>query len=128
MFTSFKRERLVREALKGIAGQRAVGYLEPGNLLNVEGAPPQEEWFDLAVQTALIRGWVAVLYDAMPGAVVGQTAGAFSPPPKYTKQTTYRLTEGGWAALHRSHGWTVWTFWVALFALLGTLWQIVGPL
>lgn len=117
MFESIKRERAIRRALHAIARQRVVSILQPGNVLLVERSPPHEEWFEIAVRTSHIRGWVEVLHEAVPSGTLQATGG--SPLPlEIRPRTVYRLTEGGWAVIHRAHGWLIATFIVALLSLV----------
>jgi hypothetical protein len=117
-----ERERNIRHALKLIAKQRVVAVLQPGRVLVIENSP-HPEWFDAAIQTALIRGWVAVLHDAVPS---GQRDTAQSAlPQQMPSRTVYRLTEAGWSVLHGTHGWTVATFVVSFLAMLAALVAIV---
>lgn len=108
------RERQIRKALKIISGQRVVMVLQPGNVLVIENSPNPGEWFDAAVQTCRIRGWVEVLHDGIPSAELKFRGGSpdwAQPEPK----VHYRLTDGGWNAIHRSHALLIVT--VVLSAL-----------
>ena len=116
------RERNVREALKLVASQRVVLVLQPGNVFVIENSP-KPDWFEPAVQTALIRGWVAVLHDAVPSGQMDTATSAL--PDQMPPRTVYRLTEGGWSVIHGSHGWIVATFLVSFLAMLASLVAIV---
>lgn len=118
MLETFKRERAIRKALRAIARQRVVLVLQPGNVLVVERSPLNEEWFDVAVRTSHIRGWVDVVHDSIPSATVQFEGGNLVFPQGMTPKSIYRLTEGGWAVIHRSHAWLIATFVVALLSLL----------
>jgi hypothetical protein len=113
MLHNFRRERQVRRALKAIARQRVAMVLQPGNVQVVELSPPDEEWFDLGVRTCLIRGWVEVLHENLPTSPVRFEGSNLVSPPQLKLKTHYRLTEGGWAVLNRSHGWVLATFLVS---------------
>jgi hypothetical protein len=121
MLEHFRRERAVRKAMHAIAKQRAVMFVEPGHVLVVEHATPDEEWFDVAVQTCLIRGWADVLHDAVPTGDLSSQGGEIVLPQSMTPKAMYRLTEGGWAAINRSHAWVIGTFMVALVTLVATV-------
>jgi hypothetical protein len=115
--TSVSRERLIRKTLKKIAGQRVVGILQPGDIWIVEKALADDEGVKGAIQTCRIRGWIDILYDAIPAGEIlddGQLGSAFAS----RKKPVYRLTEAGWNAIHRLHGWVFATFIVSLAALL----------
>ena len=117
MFESFTRERQIRKALKIIAGQRVVLILQPGNVFVIENSPMATDWFEQAVQTCRIRGWVDVLHEGTPSAPLefqGRKP-IFDNPTKPT--TFYRLTDGGWNAIHRSHALLIVTVILSTLSL-----------
>lgn len=118
MFEDLRRERDVRRALRAIARQRVALVLQPGNFPVVECSPPDEEWFDVGVRTCHIRGWVEVLYEGMPTGALRMEGSSPVFPAQMSPKTHYRLTEGGWTVLNRSHGWVIATFTVALMSLV----------
>jgi hypothetical protein len=118
MFEGFRREREVRRALKAISGQRVAIVLQPGNVQVIERSPPKEEWFELGVQTCLIRGWVEVLHADLPTGMMKFSGSNPVFPEQITPTTHYRLTEGGWAVLNRSHAWIVATFLISAVGLV----------
>lgn len=128
MLETFKRERAVRRALHAIARQRVVLVLQPGNVLVVELSPPDEEWFDIAVRTCHIRGWVDVLHDSIPSGTVLYEGSNPVFPGEMKPKTIYRLTEGGWTVIHRSHGWLIATFLVGLLSLVAGVASVVVTL
>lgn len=117
MFDDFRRERQVRRALRAIARQRVALVLQPGNYQVVERSPPNEEWFQLGVRTAQIRGWVEVLHENMPTGTVQMEGNTPQLPTSMIPETHYKLTEGGWAVLNRSHAWVLATFIVSAVSL-----------
>ncbi len=117
MFEGIRRERQIKKALRAIARQRVALVLQPGGVVVVEKAPPDEEWFDVAARTCLIRGWVAVLYEAIPTANLELNGRDPVLPSTGKHKPFYRLTEGGWTVLNRSHGWVVATFVVTALGL-----------
>jgi hypothetical protein len=121
MFDNFRRERQVRRALKALSRQRVAMVLQPGNVQVVELSPPDEEWFELGVRTCLIRGWVEVLHENLPTGAVRLDGRAPVMPSQMAPRTHYRLTEGGWAVLNRSHGWVLATFLVSSLGLLAAV-------
>ena len=129
LFESLKRERSIRRALHAIARQRVILVLQPGNVPVVERSPPEEEWFDIAVRTCQIRGWVEILYDSIPSRTLAHYKGG---EPTFqgdtTHKTVYRLTEGGWSVIHRSHGWVVATFAVAVLGLIAAAASVIVTL
>ena len=118
MFETFRRERQVRKALRAISRQRVALVLQPGNVQVVEQSPPDAEWFDLGVRTCLIRGWVEVLHENLPTGAVLMLGKTPVPPSQFSPKTHYRLTEGGWAVLNRSHSWVLATFLVSSLGLM----------
>ena len=122
MFENIRRERLIRAALRAIARQRVALILQPDNVMVVENSAPDAEWFDLAVQTAHIRGWVEILHDSIPvGSVRFEGNNPIISQPREMKQKAmYRLTEGGWAVINRVHTWVVATFLISLLTLIVT--------
>ena len=118
MLDDFIRERQIRRALKAIARQRVAIVLQPGNVQVVERSPPREEWFDLGVRTCLIRGWVEVLHENLPTGRVRMQGNTPSVPEAMTPATHYKLTEGGWAVLNRSHAWVLATFMASTVGLV----------
>jgi len=117
MFDTWRRERQIRRSLRAIARQR-VAIVLPGNVQVVEMSPPNEEWFELGVRTCLIRGWVEVLHENLPTGTVRFSGDTPVPPHQMTPKTHYKLTEGGWAVLNRSHAWVLATFLVSSLALM----------
>jgi len=118
MFENFIRERQVRRALKAIARQRVTLILQPGDVELIELSPPDEEWFQLGMRTARIRGWVEVLHENLPTGTVQMKGNSPQLPNNMTPKTHYRLTEAGWAVLNRSHAWVLATFIVSSVALV----------
>ena len=119
MLHHFRRERKIRRALGAISRQRVALVLQPGNVQVIECSPPrEEEWFDIGVRTCLIRGWVEVLHDDMPTGKLKFEGSNPQFPREMPHETHYRLTEGGWAVLNRSHGWVIATFIISIIGLL----------
>jgi hypothetical protein len=113
MFDDLLREREVRKALRAIARQRVALVHQPSNFQVIERGLPNEEWFQVAVRTAEIRGWVAVLHQDMPTGKLQMHGNEPQFPSNMTPETHYKLTEGGWAVLNRSHAWVLATFMVS---------------
>lgn len=84
----------------------------------VERSPPREEWFELGVRTALIRGWVEVLHENLPTGAVQMLGTVPQLPRSMTPETHYKLTEGGWAVLNRTQAWLLATFMVSAMGLV----------
>ena len=118
MFDDFRRERQVKRSLRAIARQRVAIVLQPGNVQVVERSPPREEWFELGVRTAQIRGWVEVLHENLPTGTVQLQGNVPRLPTSMEPATHYKLTEGGWAVLNRDHAWLLATFIVSAVGLV----------
>jgi hypothetical protein len=119
MLQHLRRERQIRRALRAVSRQRVALVLQPGNVPVIECSPPHDqEWFDTGIRTCLIRGWVEVLHDDMPTGKLNFSGSNPQLRPNMMPQTHYRLTEGGWAVLNRSHGWVIATFVVSIIGLL----------
>ena len=109
MFDGIQREWFVRRTLRRMARQRVVTVLQPGNVWVIEGAPAVADRRVVAAQrTCHMRGWVEGLSSAVPQGELGPrgelpTTGLANVAP------VYRLTEAGWNAVHRIHGWVVFT-------------------
>jgi hypothetical protein len=117
MLEDFLRERQVRKALRAIASQRVAMWDPQREMIVLEKSPSREEWFELGVRTALIRGWVQVLHEHLPtGQVTFQGKDPIF-PRSASLMTHYKLTEGGWAVLNRSHAWVLATFLVSAISL-----------
>jgi hypothetical protein len=112
----FRRERTIRRVLRQLARQRVVSVLQPGNVWLIERALENTEDHEAALRTCHMRGWVEPLADSIPGATLGPDANL---PPDFAfdrSQPLYRLTDSGWAAIHRTH---VLALLSALIALVG---------
>jgi hypothetical protein len=121
MFDDLRRERQVRRALRAIARQRVVMVLNPGGVQVVEKSPPNQEWFEVGIRTCHIRGWVEVLHESLPTGSIQMQGRTPLLPAEMTPMTHYRITEGGWAVLNRSHGWVMATFVTSGFGLVAGL-------
>ena len=114
MFTGWKRERNVRKVLIGLARQRVVLVLKPTNVWIIENAMQRDEDAEASLATCLMRGWVEPLHEDMPVGDLDPNNLSFPLPPFTRRETTLRLTEGGWAALNRAHVWTLVGIMIAI--------------
>jgi hypothetical protein len=99
VFHDWKAEHRIRKTLRGLARQRVATILQPGNVLVVENAGPDDEATSIDLRTCHLRGWVEPIADSLPhGTVEGflSTGVAFS-----GVAPVYRLTGEGWAAIYR---------------------------
>ncbi len=101
-------ERDIRLTLKRLAGQRCALVLQPGNVWVIENALGYSEQIEAALNTAHMRGWVEQIHNAVPSGTLGPN-GELPPPDKLVTRISplWRLTEGGWAVVNRSHGWAL---------------------
>jgi hypothetical protein len=121
-FIDWKRERFIRKVLTRISRQRVAIILQPGNVWAVERAVSEDQPnVAEALRTCHMRGWVEPLSDAIPKA-------NFTPKGNLTESLEikgsspiYRLTEGGWNVIKRTHGWIILTFIIAAATLFATL-------
>jgi len=118
MFTGWKRERQIRKVLTGLARRRVVAVLQPGGVWVIEKALKRDDDAEAALATCLMRGWVEPLHDDMPVGDLDPNNLPSSPQPFTRTETTYRLTEGGWAALNRAHAWTLAGIIVAVVGVI----------
>lgn len=125
--SSMRRERNVRAALHAIARQR-VALVLPNNIPVIECATPDDEWFDIAVRTCHLRGWVEVLHERVPHGRLAFDESGPALPVEMKPKTIYRLTEGGWMVINRSHGWLVATFLASALAVIASAWPLLAPL
>lgn len=115
-----QEERFIRHTLRRLARQRVATILT-GNVWVVQGSPADGPRTDAALSTCLVRGWVEILHHAVP-------SGDFAVPEDIGRRElfpnskpVYRLTEGGWHAINRTHGWVLATFAVGVLGVAATL-------
>ena len=101
----------IRRTLKRLSKQRVALVLQPGNVWVIENAIEDDEQTDVALRTAYMRGWVAPIENAVPKGKLTPNGALPSGNPFQEVRPLWRLTEGGWAAVNRTHWW-------ALFAIV----------
>jgi len=117
MFTDWKRERFIRKTVKRLSRQRVVSILQPGDVWVIERSIKWTDGTAEALRTCHLRGWVEVIAEAVPHGEL--TAEGKLPPGIFQRiEPSYRLTEAGWNAIHRLHGWVIATFVISLTALV----------
>ena len=91
----------------------------------IEKAVEDNERSDAALKTAYMRGWVEPLENSAP-------KGSLGPDGKLPTGALYdrigpiwRLTEGGWAVINRTHGWTVFAILVSILSLVVAVFSLV---
>jgi len=126
MFSGLIREHRIRRVLRALARQRVTVVLQPHNVWVIEHAFERTDDVEAALGTCLMRGWVEPLVENVPTGRLGEN-GEISPlQPLNRLQTQYRLTDGGWAAINRTHSWTVVGVLVGVTSLLVAYLQTVG--
>lgn len=95
------REYSIYKTLKLLARQRVGMVLQPGNVWVIEKAMPMTETNEENIQTCLMRGWVEVLHESVPTQKLPPD-GDLRNASAISGQHIYRLTEGGWNAIHRT--------------------------
>jgi hypothetical protein len=117
MFDGFRRERKVRKTLRQLQRQRVACILHPGTFWVIELALAHDDDTEAALQTCRIRGWIDVLEHAIPNADLPSD---MNPANIEWNRVLpiYKLTDAGWNSIHRTQGWVVGTFIVALVSLV----------
>lgn len=120
MFDDWRRERQVRQVLRGIARQRVALVTQPGNLWVIERALQRNDDVEAALATCVMRGWVETLFDDLPTNTL-TSDGRIRPGPLFTRtENHFKLTEGGWAVINRAHLWTMVGVLLAGLSLIAT--------
>lgn len=121
MLDGWKRERLIRRVLRGIARQRVALVAKPGNVWVIERALSRNDDIEAALATCVLRGWVEPQFEDLPTNELTPD-GRIPPGPLFTRtENHFRLTDGGWAAINRAHAWTMVGILVAVASLLATI-------
>lgn len=120
MFDGWKRERQVRKVLRGIARQRVVLVLQPGNVWVVERALERNDDVEAGLATCVMRGWVESLFENLPTNTLLPDGRIPAGPLFARTENHFRLTEGGWAAINRAHAWTLIGVVLAAATLIAT--------
>jgi hypothetical protein len=90
----------------------------------IEKAVEDNEQTDAALKTAYMRGWVEPIESAIPK---GKLRPDGSLPVGALFQGTgplWRLTDGGWAVINRSHWWGLFAITVSVLSFAVS----IGPL
>ena len=121
MFADWKEERAIRRTLRKLARQRVALVLQPGNVRVIERALIHDENTPALLLNCEMRGWVEVLQEAAPHGNLTD-GGRLPPGTLYDRvERVYRLTDSGWNAINRSHGWTLVGAFLAFLSLLATI-------
>jgi len=122
----WKSERRIRKVLRGLARQRVALVLQPGNVWVIEQAMSRDQDVEADFQTCLMRGWVEILHDTIPAGELPDDMRFVREQPFTKRESIYRLTDGGWAALNRAHGWALINILIASASLFIALLLAAG--
>ena len=116
------REYSIYRTLRLLARQRVALVLQPGNVWVIERAVPETERNSENIQTCMMRGWVEILHQSVPSGILNPDG---TPPSndKLIEKPIYRLTDGGWNAIHRTH---VMAILGVTLSLLGVVVAVLG--
>jgi hypothetical protein len=104
VFAGWKREIVVRRVLKRLSRQRVVAILQPGNAWVIENGIKLDDHVEAALRTCHMRGWIEVLQEeARQGRL--RADGSLPQPIFLPRAPVWKLTDSGWAAIHRTHAW-----------------------
>ena len=106
----------IRRTLKRLSEQRVALVLQPGNVWVIERAVEDNEQTDAALKTAYIRGWVEPIENAIPKGKLTPSGDLPCGSSFQEVGPLWRLTEGGWAVVNRSHGWTLFAIVVSVLS------------
>ncbi|HZW13800.1 MAG TPA: hypothetical protein VFF81_11485 [Noviherbaspirillum sp.] len=121
-FDDWKRERAIKKTLRALSRQRVALIGQPGNVLVIERGLPDADSIDEHLHTCLLRGWIEVLHEAIPQGRLSFNHDNAPTTQGFTHaKPIYRLTEGGWAVLNRSHAWVLATFVVSVASLMASV-------
>jgi hypothetical protein len=111
-------ERDIRKVLRQLTTQRLVA-ISPKNVWLIEQTVKKDPKTDAALATCRLRGWAEILEDAIPSGELPLDGRIdLSNPPFTHKGTIYRITDSGWAAIHRSHGWNLFAVLISAVSLV----------
>jgi hypothetical protein len=116
---SAELEAQVKSALTALAQQRVRLIVQPGNVWIVDRSPVHTQEFNSAIATAMIRGWVTTIANAVPSAQLGPNGEL--PSGFSGVEPIYQLTSAGWDAIHGIHLLLKQTFLVAVATLVATI-------
>lgn len=116
-------EQNIKRTLHRLARQR-VRLILPPDVLVIENAVGNDEHIVAALRTCWLRGWAELVHNAIPSGELASD-GQISNPPFTNRSPIYRMTDSGWAAVHRSHMWVLLGVTIGLLSLLIALFTSV---
>lgn len=125
IYESWRRERVIRRVLRGIARQRVLRVMQPGNAWLVERALTVDEEVEGALRTCFLRGWVEpISNDPIPHGDAFRV-GAATGPLFDGARVIYRLTDSGWNVINNVQAWVVATFVISVASLFASVVGVV---
>jgi hypothetical protein len=100
---NISREYKIYRLLKRLSRQRVALVLNPGNVWVFENAVTDTEENDLNLLTCLMRGWVEIFQENVPSRQLPDNLSLPRGQLFDKSKSLYRLTDSGWAAIHRTH-------------------------
>ncbi len=97
-----KREYSIYKTLRQLAKQRVAMVHQPGNYWVIENAMPMTKQNEENLQTCMMRGWVEILHESVPTQNLTDSM-EIKDSVNAGNQHIYKLTDGGWNAIHRTH-------------------------
>ena len=118
MFLNLRREFSVYRTLKRLSKQRVALVLQPGNVWVIENALPDTEKNHENLQTCIMRGWVEILHESIPNSQIDPDNLQIPDLSLAERKNTYRPTDSGWNAIHRTHVMVLLGLFVGLVGIL----------
>lgn len=107
MLRNFLSEREIGRTLRKLSRQRVAMILQPGNIWVIERAVGDDEKTEVHLRTCHLRGWVEPVSNAVPKGRLSADGRLPSGQLFDGHGPIYRLTDSGWAAIHRAHLWVL---------------------
>lgn len=118
MFEIIRYNWKLHRFLSKLARQR-VGMVTDGNHWLIEYAVETNNENRALMLTCQLRGWVEILHEGVPSAALKSNGDI---PPNILdnlkKENIWRLTDSGWAAIHRSHQITILGVFLVILGLI----------
>lgn len=119
-------ESEIRHTLKRLSGQRVALVLQPGNVWVIDNAVEDTEKTDAALKTAFMRGWVEPIQNGIPRGKLNPDGSLPTERPLFEGTgPIWRLTDGGWAIVNRTHGWSVFAIVVSALSFAVSILSLV---
>ena len=107
--------------LSKLARQR-VGMVTDGDHRLIEYAVEKNNENRALMLTCQLRGWVEILHEGVPSVTLNSNGSIPSNIlDDLKKENIWRLTDSGWAAIHRSHQVTILSVFLVILGLILSL-------